>query len=293
MNLLLTGKSSFIGNSFRRFSFKNENNVKIISLRNNDLSKINLDSVDVILHLAAIVHQTTKIPEENYFKVNTDLAYDLAKKAKEDGVKQFIFFSTIRIYGEYTVEGEKWTEQTPPKPIDPYGRSKLKAEERIMKLNDDEFTVTILRIPMVYGPGVKGNMLKLIRFIEKYHFLPLGGIHNKRSIIYIKNLVDFIDAVIEKNASGIYVAADHELVSTSEIANNIAKGVRGKRYIVKFPLLLQKLLKLFWKSKSQKLFGNLELDNSKSLKRLDFTPKYTFEQGMNEMMEWYNQQKPD
>ena len=162
MNLLLTGKSSFLGNSFKRFSLRDRDNIEIISLRNNDLGRINLNAVDVILHLAAIVHQTTKIPEENYFKVNTDLAYDLAQKAKKEGVRQFIFFSTIRIYGEYTIEGEKWTEETPPKPIDPYGRSKLKAEEKIMKLNDDTFTVTVLRIPMVYGPGVKGNMLKLI-----------------------------------------------------------------------------------------------------------------------------------
>lgn len=290
-NILIVGKNSFIGNNYSQFT--QQKNVEKVSLRLHSVSELILKDTDVILHLAAIVHQTTKIPEENYFKVNTDLAYDLAEKAKKDGVKQFIFFSTIRIYGEYTVEGEKWTEETPPKPIDPYGRSKLKAEERIMKLNDDEFTVTILRIPMVYGPGVKGNMLKLIRFIEKYHFLPLGGIQNKRSIIYIKNLVDFIDAVIEKNASGIYVAADHELVSTSDIAINIAKGVKGKRHIIKFPLFMQRLLKLFWKSKSQKLFGNLELDNTQSLKELGFTPKYSFDQGMNEMMEWYNQQKTE
>jgi UDP-glucose 4-epimerase len=238
------------------------------------------------------VHQSSKIPYEKYHEVNTTLAYETARKAKEEGVKHFVFFSTIRVYGEYTKEDETWDEETTPYPTDNYGRSKLEAEKQITALSDDHFAVSILRIPMVYGPGNRGNINKMIHFIEKFRFSPFSGINNERNVLYIKNLVDFLDKIITNRIGGLFVVTDPNPVSTSEIADDICKHIDKKIFKFSIPGMFRFLLKSMWRAGYYKIFGNLKLDCTKSFERVAFEPDYNFGEGIAEMMEWYkNNQK--
>jgi UDP-glucose 4-epimerase len=286
--ILIIGENSFIGNSYQKYSdFKYC--VKV-SLKQYNLEDVNFKGYDTILHFPAIVHQSSKIPYEKYRDVNTNLAYRTAKKAKNDGVRQFVFFSTIRIYGEYTPGNVVWNESTKPSPTDNYGRSKLEAENKLRPLNDSDFHIVILRIPMVYGPGNRGNINKMISLIDKFYCGPFSNIDNERNILYIKNLVEFIDKVIAKDGYGTFLVTDPKPVSTTEIAHTISKYLDKKVLLMSIPILLRRLLKFFWKAGYYKVFGNLKLDSTASYEKMNYQPKYNFEQGMKEMMEWYKNQ---
>lgn len=287
--ILITGKNSFIGNSFEASTkFKSPDKV---SLRNTSLEELSFRNYDAVLHLPALVHQSSSIPYQTYHKINTELAYETAKKAKEEGVEHFVFFSTIRVYGEYTKKNETWDEETSPSPTDNYGRSKLEAEKKIAPLSDENFTVSILRIPMVYGPGNRGNINKMIHFVEKYRFAPFSKIRNERNVLYIKNLVDFLDKIIQHRIDGLFVVTDPSPVSTSEIADNIRKHIDKKIFTLSIPGIFRFLLKSIWRAGYYKIFGNLKLDCTKSFERLGFEPVYNFEEGIVEMMDWYKNSK--
>jgi len=283
--ILILGENSFIGNSYQKYSgFKDCDKV---SLKQHNLEDFDFKEYDTILHFPAIVHQSSKIPYEKYRDVNTNLAYRTAKKAKNDGVRQFIFFSTIRIYGEYTPGNVVWDESTEPSPTDNYGRSKLEAENKLRPLSDSDFHIVILRIPMVYGPGNRGNINKMISLIDKFQIAPFSDINNERNVLYIKNLVEFLDQVILQSKEGTFLVTDPDTVSTTKIARTISKYLNKKVILLPVPKPLRKLLKHFWKAGYYKVFGNLKLDSTTSYKIINFQPGYTFDQGMKEMMEWY------
>lgn len=287
--VLILGKNSFIGKSFERHSrFKPCDKV---SLKTSRLDSLNFSGYEAVLHLPALVHQSTNIPYERYHEINTELAYNSALKAKQEGVKHFVFLSTIRVYGGYTPGGSVWSEQTPPKPIDNYGKSKLYAEKKLKSLVDENFHVTILRIPMVYGSGNRGNINKMIEFMDKYHIAPFLNIHNERNILYVKNLVDFIDQVILQNKQGVFLVTDPKSVSTTEIANSISTHIDKRLVHFSIPGFLRLILKLLRPFIYYKIFGDLHLDSTKAYKEVDFNPRYSFEQGMKEMMEWYKNNK--
>ncbi|MGM0496749.1 MAG: NAD-dependent epimerase/dehydratase family protein [Bacteroidota bacterium] len=283
--VLIVGKNSFIGNSFEQHSRLKP--CDKVSLKTNKLDSINFSDYDTVLHLPAIVHQSSKIPYQQYYEINTELAYKTALKAKQEGVKQFVFLSTIRVYGEYTPKGVGWNEETTPKPTDNYGRSKLEAEEKLRTLNDRDFYVSILRIPMVYGPGNRGNINKMIAFINKYHLAPFLNISNERNILYVKNLVDFIDQVILQYQQGTFLVTDPRPISTTEIAQTISKHLDKKIFLFTVPCFLRGILKFLSPSVYCKIFGNLKLYSTESYKRIGFQPGYSFDQGMKEMIDWY------
>ena len=168
--ILITGAESFIGTNFRKYS--NYQNIREISLYENKPEEIDFSDVDVILHLAAIVHQSKKIKEEDYFLINRDLCRSVAEQAKKAGVKQFVFLSTVKVYGKFIPGSDPWNEDSVCHPEDSYGKSKYEAELALRNLDDSDFTVSIVRTPLVYGYGVKGNMLKLIRLVQTLRTLP-------------------------------------------------------------------------------------------------------------------------
>src|SRR5450759_5019064 len=185
--ILITGAKSFVGTSFRKFSqFENTDE---ISLYENKPEDIDFSRYDVILHLAAIVHQSKKISESEYFKVNRDLCLRTAESAKKAGIKQFVFLSTLKVYGDFIQNTELRNEHSKCFPEDAYGKSKHEAEIGLKKLEDPDFTVSIIRPPLVYGEGVIANMLSIVKIIEFFPFLPLGCINNRRNFIYTENLV--------------------------------------------------------------------------------------------------------
>lgn len=277
-NILITGANSFVGTSFRRFSkIKDIHEVDMIKNKPED---IDFTGTDVVLHVAAIVHQTKNIHELEYFRVNRDMAVEVAKLAKQTGVKQFVFLSTVKVYGEFKPGMSTWNEETECIPVDDYGKSKYEAEKGLEKLQSPEFSVSIVRTPLVYGKGVRANMLNIIKLVRLLPILPLGGIQNKRNFTYIENLVGFIDRVIERNASGIFIAMDDGTLSTTHLVKIISAALNKKRVLFRIPGFLLKAGKAVLPVIFDRLYGSFELNNNKTREILNYCPPVSSEEGV-------------
>jgi len=287
--VLITGKNSFIGTCFRNM-FHDQFRIEEACLVENKPEEIDFSGYDVVFHVAAIVHSTKQVSRETYFRVNSDLAVEAAEHAKKAGVTQFVFMSTVKVYGEYTEPGKPWTETSECHPVDPYGESKLDAEKRLNSLNNEEFKVSILRTPVVYGPGVKGNIGSLLKLTDKLPWIPLGNIPNKRCFIYSGNLISLIYTIIRKDKPGIFLAAENNGISTTSLVTAMANEF-GNKKIIPLPGIARLALEKIKPSVHQRLFGYLELDNSLTRERLAFSPPYTLEQGIRETVHWYLNQK--
>jgi UDP-glucose 4-epimerase len=279
-NILLTGANGFIGSYFKN-KCSTKYNISTFSFLNNDLSTLKLSNRDTVVHLSALVHQMGGASESEYEKVNVDQTIILAKIAKERDVKHFIFMSTVKVYGEET--NIAYNEHSNCKPIDDYGKSKLKAELELQKLEDDHFKVSIIRTPIVYGYGVKANMKSLINLVNKVSVLPFGQIENRRNFVYIGNLIGLIDAVIEKEKSGIFLASDDMPISTTRLIHSISKELDKKRYLIKIPFF-EILLKILKPGLHKRLYQNLEIDNTSTKISLGFKNKYTVDEGIKYMI---------
>lgn len=219
MKLLVTGSSGYLGSSFIK-QYQDKYQFDTFSLLAQKIEDIDFNGVDVVLHCAALVHQKVESSHEKYNEINVAYPVKLAKLAKQNGVKQFIFISTIAVYRE---SKDRLDENTTCNPITFYGKSKLEAEKELLKLNDNTFTVSIIRPPMVYGKDAPGNIESLVRLVKKSPIIPLGGINNKRSFVYIGNLCHLVDVVIEQEKSGVFLASDDEPLSTTRLIELIAK----------------------------------------------------------------------
>jgi len=278
--LLLTGASGFVGSYFLE-KYSSKYNIRTFSFRKDSLNKLELNHTDIVFHLSALVHQMGGASKEEYEKVNVTQTLGLARKAKESGVKHFIFMSTVKVYGEET-DGI-YTEESSCSPEDEYGKSKLKAECELQKLEDENFKVSIIRTPIVYGYGVKANIKSLISLVNKVSVLPFDKIENKRSIVYIGNLCHLVDEVIIQQKTGVFLASDDEPLSTTKLCELIAKNLDKKVYLVKVPFF-ETLLKLLKPSFYKRLYGSLEVDNSITKEKLNLNNLYSTEEGIKLMV---------
>lgn len=226
MKIVITGVNGYVSNSLRKWLIDNGYNnsgIKLLSLKDDNWKRSLLSGVDVIIHCAALVHQLKKdLPLEEYERVNTKLTIDLASKAKEDGVKQFIFMSTKGVYGlkkncfhEVVID-----ENTPVKPFKKYGFSKYKAEQVLRELQNDSFKVAIIRAPFIYGKGCPGNYQSLRKVVLRYRIVP--KISSRISFLYIDNLCELIRQIIEQKREGLYMPQNLPVHSSSEMALLIA-----------------------------------------------------------------------
>ena len=280
MKLLITGSNGFIGNYFIN-KYKDKYDIKTFSFLNDDINSLDCQGVDVVFHLSALVHQMGGATKEEYEKVNVTQTLELAKSAKESRVKQFVFMSTVKVYGEESIN--KYTENTVCHPEDEYGKSKLKAENELLKLEDDNFKVSIVRTPIVYGYGVKANIKNLVNLVKKVPVLPFGKIKNNRSMVYIANLCHLVDQVITQKQSGVFLASDDEALSTTKLIELIAKNLDKKVYLVKIPFF-ESLLKLVKPSFHKRLYESLEVDNSITKEKLGLVNPYSTEDGIALML---------
>lgn len=283
--VLITGANSFIGTNFRRYSH-NESIVEV-SLLDKRPEDINFGDFDVVMHLAAIVHQSRKIDEKEYFRVNTDLCLKVAEQAKKEGIKQFVFLSTLKVYGGFVNGPELRNENSECYPNDAYSKSKYAAEIGLKKLEDQNFTVSIIRTPLVYGEGVKANMINLVKLVDKLPLLPLGKIENKRNFTFAANLVGYVDKIIEKRASGVFIAMDEKVYSTTELINFISTSLGKKVILFKLPKIILKCLYFFVPDKLDKLFGSFEFENNNTKRLLDYKPTVSTEEGIRKMVTFY------
>lgn len=218
--ILITGINSYIGNSFTKYIENITSSgyeINVIDLKSNNWKKASFCSFDVIIHLAAIVHKSNAT-SELYYKINRDLAVEVAKKAKNDGVEQFIFMSTMSVYG---VNTGIITDQTIPHPKNAYGKSKLEAEKLLQEMESKNFKVSILRPPMIYGPNTVGNYPVLANFAKNISLFP--KISNRRSMLYIDTLSIYLKKIIDNQLSGVFFPQNKEYVNTSELVKLIAE----------------------------------------------------------------------
>lgn len=232
MRILITGRSSYIGKSLQAWllNYPNRYCVDLVSLREDGWKGISLAKYDVVFHAAGIAHVSSDPRlEPLYTAVNTDLAIEVASKAKADGVHQFIFLSTILIFGHNCNENGFIDGKTLPDPRSIYAASKLKAEEGLRKLEDDEFRVAILRLPMVYGKDCKGNYQRLAKLARITPVFP--DFECRRSMIHIDNLCEFVRLIIDNTERGTFHPQNAEYVKVSEMVRIIAE-VHGKRVVL-------------------------------------------------------------
>ncbi|MDE1469059.1 NAD-dependent epimerase/dehydratase family protein [Eubacterium limosum] len=263
--ILITGKDSYIGTSFEKWVGQWPEKYEVTTLdTKGDWQSHDFSAYDVVFHVAGIAHVNAKVDmEETYYQVNRDLTIEAAKKAKAEGVKQFIFMSSIIVYGDSSKLGEKRviTKDTIPTPTNFYGNSKLQAEQGIQPLQDEQFNVVILRPPMIYGKGSKGNYPKLARLAQKTPIFP--DIENERSMLYIDNLCEFIRLMIDNETRGIFFPQNKEYVKTTELVKTIAK-VYGKK--MRLTKVFNPLIR--WGSKKasaiNKVFGSLVYEKEMS-----------------------------
>ncbi|WP_338655175.1 NAD-dependent epimerase/dehydratase family protein [Sporosarcina psychrophila] len=266
MRVLVTGENSYAGRQFeKRISERNgEWQIEFISVRNHEWKTNDFSSYDAIYHVAAIVHQKErKENEELYFEVNRDLTYELAVKAKSEGVKSFVFLSTMAVYGLIGKIGENTiiSKETNEEPTSCYGRSKLEAEHKISSLQSSDFLVSILRIPMIYGYGCPGNYSALRKLAKKTPVFP--KVNNRRSLVYIDHLSDLVQYLIEARKSGLFLVKNPDDVNTLVMVNEIALNNSKKIYN---SILLGFLIKFFGNnfSVTRKMFGNIYYEKGDS-----------------------------
>jgi UDP-glucose 4-epimerase len=285
MRILIIGKNSFIGRNFIQFSkFENITEVDSINLVPYEFDYSNYD---VIIHLAAIVHQTKKIGIDEYIKVNTELPVRVAKKAKQDGVKQFIFLSTTKVYGDISSLDKPWTEETTCNPTDAYGKSKFLAEQELLKLTDDSFIVSIIRTPLVYGKGVKANMLGLIKLVKLFPILPFKNVKSYRSVTYVGNLSALIDRIIDARRNGVFLSQDSEPVSIGELVTSIADALQKKVILFNPGVLILRMVKFIFPFIYKRIYESAVVNNEITRRSLGFTPPYSTKQGINETVSWF------
>ena len=264
--ILITGANSYIGTSFERWlqRYAEQYSVDTIDMVDGAWREKSFSGYDVVFHVAGIAHVSADPKLEGlYYKVNRDLAIETAVKAKADGVKQFIFMSSIIVYGDSSSIGQERviTFDTEPKPTNFYGDSKLQAEEGIIKLQDERFKVVVLRPPMIYGKGAKGNYPKLAKMARVLPFFP--NIQNQRSMLHIDNLCEFVRLMIDNEEQGIFFPQNEEYVGTSELVRLIAK-VHGRT--IRLTKVFNPLLKLLGRRVGviNKAFGSLVYEKSMS-----------------------------
>lgn len=249
-----------------------------------------LNGVDVVVHTAARVHVMNELAKDalaEFRKVNVEGTLQLAKRAAEAGVRRFIFISSVKVNGESTLPGKPFSADDMPAPQDPYGVSKYEAEQALKKLAlETAMEVVIIRPPLVYGPGVKANFLSMLRWLDKEVPLPLGAIHNQRSLVALGNLVDFIVTCINHPAAAnqTFLVSDGEDLSTPQLLNRLASALEKRSRLIALPewLILSVATLLGKQAVASRICGSLQVDISKNYELLGWTPPISSDRAMRQ-----------
>jgi nucleoside-diphosphate-sugar epimerase len=302
--IFLTGATGFVGNKVlerlaesqydvicavrRGVVFETSVRTVIGEINSKTDWSISMGDAQTLIHTAARAHimkDEAADPLTEYWKVNVDGTLNLARQAAEAGIRRFIFISSIKVNGEGTRLNQPFNADASPAPEDSYGVSKCAAEEGLRKLAvETGMELVIIRPPLVYGPGVKGNFASMIKLVEKGLPLPLGAIHNKRSLVALDNLVDLIITCIDHPAAAnqVFLAGDGVDLSTTELLQGVAKAMGKPSRLVPVPagLLMFGATVLGKKAMAQRLLGSLQVDISKARNLLGWQPPLSVGEGL-------------
>ena len=270
--ILITGTHSFTGQALAQHlsRFHDGCSVRSLSLRDDSWQSESFSAFDSVFHVAGLAHDSTRSSsKDDYFRVNSQLAFDTAQKAKHDGVSQFVFMSSSIVYGQSAPIGHSKliTRDTPVSPASYYGESKVKAEEMLSSLNDDGFRMCVLRCPMIYGRGCKGNYPLLSRLARTLPVFP--KVSNTRSMLYSENLAEFVRLIITNNEQGMFWPQNAEYSNTSELVRMIAEAHGRRLLLVRGCEAPLRVLAKF-SGMVNKAFGSLAYDMSLSEYRQDY-----------------------
>ncbi|MCY6493544.1 UDP-glucose 4-epimerase family protein [Leptolyngbya sp. GGD] len=304
MNFLITGATGFVGSALCQLLEHSEHTVygvvrsdavlspSVTPILVSSIAELDdhpiLPQIDVVIHLAARVHQmndTAADPLSEFRAVNTEATKSLAIAAATAGVKRFVYLSSIKVNGDG--QASPYTERSTPQPADAYGISKWEAECALNEIAaTTDLEIVILRPPLVYGAGVKANFLNLMNLVKTGIPLPLGGIHNQRSLVYVGNLVDaIVTCATHPQAAGqTFLVSDSTDVSTPELVRKISESMRKPvRLMPISPVILTNLARILGKTATlDRLFGSLTIDSSKLRQTLNWQPPFTLEQGLEQ-----------
>ncbi len=245
-----------------------------------------LTGIDTVVHCAArvhVMHETASDPLEQFRRVNVAGTIALARHAQKAGVKRLVFLSSIKVNGEQTKPGRPFTADDSPAPVDPYGISKLEAEQALLALaSDGAMEVVVIRPVLVYGPGVKANFRTMMRWMEKGVPLPLGAIHhNRRSLVALDNLVDLMTLCLHHPAAAneVFLVSDGEDISTTELLHHMAHAMGRTARLIPVPArVIECAARLLGKSAvAQRLCGSLQVDIDKTKSKLCWHPPITLD----------------
>ncbi|MGF6319125.1 UDP-glucose 4-epimerase family protein [Pseudomonas frederiksbergensis] len=311
LKVLVTGASGFVGEAvvFRLLLDRKLTPVAAVrgssrlgglcrvvpfSLGNNTRLPV-LDDVQVVIHCAARVHVMNESATDalmEFRKINVDGTVSLARKAAESGVKRFIYISSIKVNGESTVPGNPFKFDDPPAPIDPYGISKLEAEDALRKISlDTDMEVVIIRPPLVYGPGVRANFLSMMSWLNKRVPLPLGAINNRRSFVAVDNLVDLVIKCVDhpEAANNTFLVSDGEDLSTTQLLQCIGRAFAKPALLIPVPVwMLKSVLSVLGKKViAQRLFDSLEVDIVRTQTLLSWSPPVAMTRALRQTADHY------
>lgn len=312
-SILITGAGGFVGSHLSQilkangFSVRAASRESVLFAHDADeilVGKIDgltewavaLADIDVVIHLAArvhVMHDDASDPLTEFLEVNLRGTENLARQAAKSGVRRFVYVSSVKVSGEYT-DTQAFIESNQPDPQDPYGISKWQAEQALREISRETgMEVVIVRPPLVYGPGVKANFYRLMELINKALPIPLASIRNRRSMVYVGNLVDalILCATHPAAAGQMYLVSDGEDVSTPQLVRALAIALNKTDRTFPMPLtLMRSVAKIFGKSAAiDRLTQSLVVDSSKIREELGWQPPYTMAQGLQATADWYRQ----
>lgn len=252
-----------------------------------------LEDCPTVVHLLARVHRRGEAADDAaYHRDNVELTLNLAAQAARAGVRRFVFLSSIKVHGDESPPGRPIRETDAPAPTDPYGRSKLAAETALFELGRDTgLEIVAIRPPMVYGAGVKANFRALLRAVDRHLPLPLGAVHNRRSLVGLGNLGDFIAHCIDhpRAAGESFLVSDGATISTADLLRAMAEGLGRRPALLPVPpRLLEGAMRMLGRADlATRLLGDLEVDIGKARERLGWTPRFTLSEGLAEAVAAY------
>lgn len=313
MAVLITGANGFVGSALRERLGKDGVSVRcavralnpgedftgkiaIGYLSANTDWTAALRDVEQVVHLAArvhVMHDAAQDPLHEYRRTNVQGTLNLARQAAAAGVRRFVFVSSIKVNGEATFAGQPFTEQDPAAPQDAYGTSKMEAEQGLRQIAADTgLEVVVIRPPLVYGPGVKANFAALLRAVQRGYPLPLGAVHNQRSLVGLDNLVDFIITCTThpQAANQTFLVSDGQDLSTTELVRGMAQAAGVPARLLPVPVwALRAGASLLGRGDAvQRLCGNLQVDIAKARNLLGWVPPVSVEEGLRRAMGGYD-----